>query len=86
MRTLAKALDALGRGDLPGVGDTLVQRFKSGELRLSGHREAARSIELLQPWVTGLTSEGEMLAANRDQLLQRKLATMKQKLAKAGQF
>jgi hypothetical protein len=74
LRTLAEALDALGRGKLPQVADLLMQRYKALELSVTdGSWGLAEKVELLPPRNVGLTSIEESQAAARAQLLQLKL-------------
>ena len=73
LRTLAESLNHLGTGNLAGLADLLVQRFKSIELETGGHKDIAENIELVDLDQVGLTSRNEMLSARRLQLTKRKL-------------
>ena len=69
MRTLAEAIDNLNAGDLAGLGDLLMQRFKSKEnAALTGSTELARHLELIPPLEGGLLSTGERTLAAKTQL------------------
>ena len=74
MRTLAMALDCLGRGDLPSLGDLLAQRFKALETSVvDGSWSVARRLELV-PQDAMLASTQERKAAAKEELLYAKLA------------
>jgi hypothetical protein len=80
LRTLAEALDALAQGNLPHLGDLLMQRFKSVESRTTSSSSGiSRQLELLPLTGVGLCSVGEQRAAARADLLRLKLEDAKKK-------
>jgi hypothetical protein len=83
LRTLAEALDALGRGDLPSLADLLMQRFKALEVSVQdGSWATAQRLELLPAKDVGLASAEEQRAAARAELLHLKLDEAKKKYGK----
>ncbi|CAK0841817.1 unnamed protein product, partial [Prorocentrum cordatum] len=75
LRTISECLDALLDGDLPRLGDVLVQRFKALETAVSdGGWSIARHQELIPSSDVGLASERERAAAMRIELDRVKLA------------
>ena len=69
LRTLASCLDSLGRGDLPALGDMLIQRFKALETSIVDNSwSVARRLELV-PSETLLATPLERKAPARDELL-----------------
>ena len=75
LRTLSEALDALLSGNLPRVGDLLVQRFKALEASIAdGSWAIARHLELLPQEDVGLSSGGERAIATRSELQRIRLA------------
>ena len=83
LRTLAEALDALGKGDLPRLGDLLAQRFKSVESKiLNGSWND--SLELIPPADLGLATNAEQRLATREQMAKLKLLELRAKVAKGG--
>ena len=81
MRTLALAIDALLRGELPQVGDLLMQRFKALEMAVGDKSWAVASQLEVAEDLPGLTTVEEKQAAARHALLQQKLADAKAKAA-----
>ena len=81
LRTLAEALDSLGEGSLPHLGDLLTQRFKSIENAISlGHWGLSKELELIPPGSVGLTSQEERQQAARGSLLDLKVSEASGKL------
>ena len=67
--TLATALDQLIMGNIPEVGDLLVQRLKAIETAASDHNwEVAQNLELLQPETPSLLSRSEKTLATKETL------------------
>ena len=84
MRTLALAIDALCRGELPQVGDLLMQRFKALEMSVQDKSWAvAANLEVCEDAV-GLTTLEEKQAATRHTLLMQKLNEAKVKAGVAA--
>ena len=81
MRTLALAIDSLARGELPQVGDLLMQRFKALEMAVGDKSWAVASQLEVAEDLPGLTTMEEKQAAARYALLQQKLADAKAKAA-----
>jgi hypothetical protein len=80
LRTLAEALEALSRGDLPSLADLLMQRFKALEVSVQdGSWATAQRLELLPAKDVGLASAEEQRAAARSELLHLKLEEAKKK-------
>ena len=73
--TLASALDHLSRGNLAGLGDILIQRFKSIETakKEGGNWKVGTQMELLPLENTGISSHTECRAAVRQTVQQAKL-------------
>jgi hypothetical protein len=85
LRTLAEALDSLGRGDLPALGDVLIQRFKSVQQKaVTGSWATGSMLELIPETDVGLTSQEEMHAATKHQLLKLKLLEAQKSASKKG--
>ena len=81
LKTLACAIDALLKGELPTVADILMQRFKALELSVSDKSWAvAAGLELI-PDSQGLATEEETHLAARHVLLRQKLDSAKAKLS-----
>ena len=81
MRTLARALDALAAGQLPQVGDLLMQRFKALETSVADKSWAVASgIEVVDE-TEGLATREERAEAAKTIMLKQKLEEAKQKLA-----
>ena len=75
LRTLAECLDALLAGNLPRVGDILIQRFKALETSVAdGGWTIARHLELLPQAEVGLSTDRERAIATRAELDRVKLA------------
>ena len=84
LRTLAECLDCLANGQLPRVGDLLMQRFKALEQSVGDRGwSIASQLEVTDTRV-GLTTEDEKLCAARSALMKRKVDEIKKKLAGAG--
>ena len=81
LRTLAEAIDSLVKGNLPHVGDLLMQRFKSLEMQANHGTDAmAKGLEVINTSAAGLTSlEEQNLAAARE-LAELKLTPSRKKL------
>ena len=74
MQTAALCLDALSRGDLPFLGDLLMQRFKKLELEaLEGHEQAGESLELLPTRFVGLAGQQELEAGQAEEIRRAKV-------------
>ena len=85
LRTLAECLDALGEGDLPALGDLLMQRFKSKEHEvLSGHKDLCSHIELIPPPEGGLLTQEERVYAAKAQLQEAKIHEARRKAKGLG--
>ena len=84
MRTLALSIDALSRGELPQVGDLLMQRFKALEMAVGDKSWAVATQLEVSGETQGITTLEEKTAAARHALLQQKLADAKAKAAAAG--
>ncbi|CAK0842773.1 unnamed protein product, partial [Prorocentrum cordatum] len=64
MRMIGECLDALTRGDLPQLGDMLMQRLKAIEQATKdGHWKIAEHLELIDSTDIGLASSAEVSAA-----------------------
>eukprot|EP00438_Fugacium_kawagutii_P012071 Skav210675 [mRNA] locus=scaffold5572:31742:33130:- [translate_table: standard] len=75
--TLGQALDLLLLGDLPRLGDLLMQRLKAVETALAeGSWQAARHQELIPPAAASLTTEAERKRAAKTELNALKLKEM----------
>ena len=82
LRTLALTLDALLRGDLGMVGDTLVQRWKAVEAAINdGHWQLARHLEIIPSRDVGLATEAERAASARLELQRSKLEEATKKVS-----
>ena len=82
LRTMGEALDALLRGDLPHLGDLLMQRLKAIEQATKdGHWSVAKHLELVEGTDVGLATAAEVSAAAGTFSEQEKL---RDRLAKAG--
>ena len=82
LRTLAEAIDGLTRGDLPAVGDLLMQRFKAlTESVNDGSWSVARRLEVIPDTRVSLASLDERRSAAKSELLNSRLDDA---LAKAG--
>ena len=69
LRTLALVLDLLQEGNLAGVGDVLVQRWKAVETSIvEGGWTLARHQELIPAQEVGLSSEAERRVVARCEL------------------
>ena len=80
-RTLAVAIDALIRGELPQVGELLAQRLKALETSVEDRSWAvANNLEVCDDG-RGLASLEERQAAARHTLLHQKVAEAKNRLA-----
>ena len=85
LRTVAEALDMLQAGDLPALGDLLMQRFKSLELSVIDKSFATGSkLELTPDRMVGLSSPREQRVAAQDRLRELKLKDLAQKAGKGG--
>ena len=84
MKTVAEALDALALGQLPRLGDLLMQRFKALEVSVTDRgRSLASQLEVTDGKM-GLTNEDEKLYAARAALIGQKVNDAKKKLAGGG--
>ena len=64
MRMIGECLDALTRGELPHLGDMLMQRLKAIEQATKdGHWKVAEHLELVDSTDIGLASSAEVSAA-----------------------
>ena len=67
-------MDALAKGDLPHLGDLLMQRFKKLELEaLEGDEHAGETLELLPSRAVGLAGQQELEAAQAEEIRLAKL-------------
>ena len=74
LRTLAEAIDALGYGQLPQLGDLLMQRFKAVQTSVTdGGWHLAKRLELIPEEGDSVVSFEEKRLAARDELLHLKL-------------
>ena len=74
MRTIGACLDALLSGNLPVVGDILMQRLKSLEQAVKdGNWQTATHLEVIPDTDVGLASHAEMRAAVKSQVQKAKL-------------
>ena len=77
LRTLSECLDRLTSGDLAGLGDTLMQRFKSVELAAADNSWGmAKHLELIPPAQVTTVSATERRMAAALELQERKLEEM----------
>jgi hypothetical protein len=84
LRTLAEALDALGEGNLPHLGDLLVQRFKAlQQAHVDGDWTLASGHEIASTGDGTLATAEERYAAARGQLLNTKIDEARKRV-KAG--
>ena len=68
LRTLAEALDALLRGDLPVIGDILLQRFRAVELNaIEGDWKLAHHLELIPQHAVSCVPPGMRQAIVQEQ-------------------
>ena len=65
LRTLCEALNMAGRGEPKSMCDLLTQRFMALEARLTGQKELARGLELVNVGQRGLASNAQLRAARR---------------------
>ena len=80
LRNLAECLDALLRGDLPHLGDVLMQRLKSVETKVKDKSwHLANHLELIPPSTASLVSPEERHAAGCAELRAKKLADLSNK-------
>ena len=85
LRTIAEALDLLQSGDLPTLGDILMQRFKSLELSVIDRSFATGSkLELTPERLVGLSHPREQRLAAKERLQELRLKEMSQKAGKAS--
>ena len=74
MRTIGKCLDALIQGNLPALGDILMQRLKALEQAVKdGNWNTAAHLEAVPSLDVGLTSQRELRFAVQGQLQQYRL-------------
>ena len=67
--TVGSCLDALAAGDLPHLGDLLMQRFKKLELEAQeGDERAGETLELLPSRAVGLAGQQELEAAQAEEI------------------
>ena len=84
-KMLAEALDSLSDGDLAGLGDILMQRFKALELAAQeGSWSIARRLEITGPSELGLASTQERRMAATEELLQLRLQEAQMKVSSKG--
>ena len=82
MRMVGECLDALQRGELPKVGDMLMQRLKAIEQATKdGHWQVARHLELVDGTDIGLASRAEVASAVSSYS---EGAKLKERLSRAG--
>ena len=77
MRTIAMAIDGLLRGELPEVGDLLIQRLKALEQSVRDRDWSVASQLELADERPGLVSLPEQHAAARHAVLQHRLADLR---------
>lgn len=74
LATIGACLDSLSKGDLPHLGDLLMQRFKKLEVEaLEGHDKAGETLELLPGRPIGLAGQQELEAAQAEEIRVAKL-------------
>ena len=74
--TIGSCLDALSAGDLPRLGDLLMQRFKKLEIEAQeGDERAGETLELLPARAVGLAGQEELEAAQAEEVRQAKVQT-----------
>ena len=84
MRLLAECIDALMGGELPQLGDLLMQRFKALQSHvINGDWAQANQLEVGTKMPIELTTLEEKTAASRQMLLEYKVEEMRKK-AKGG--
>ena len=82
LKTIALALDELGKGHLPQVGDLLMQRFKALQTSVvDGNWATAKRLELLPDDQITLTSFEERRQAAKDELVHLKLEEAQERAA-----
>ena len=80
MRTLAIALDLLCAGKLAELGDVLMQRFQSVELRAtSGSSQEARRLEVVQCESHGLASKELRASVTKEEARELRLKDLRRK-------
>ena len=85
LRTVAEAIDALGAGQLPELGDLLMQRFKALQTSVAdGGWHLAKRMELIPDEADTVASFEERRLAARDELLHLKLDEARDKVRKRG--
>jgi hypothetical protein len=84
LRLLASALDMLGSGDLPALGDLLIQRVKAIQVAVAdGSWATAGELDPTPLSTTLLASDSEQQKAARNRLLKMKLEAAKSKASEA---
>ena len=74
MATIGACLDALAKGDLPHLGDVLMQRFKKLEVEaMEGDERAGETLELLPSRPVGLAGQQELEAAQAEEIRRSKV-------------
>jgi hypothetical protein len=69
LATVGACLDSLSKGDLPHLGDLLMQRFKKLEVEaLEGHEKAGETLELLPGRPIGLAGQQELESAQAEEI------------------
>jgi hypothetical protein len=69
LATIGACLDSLSKGDLPHLGDLLMQRFKKLEMEaLEGHETAGEALELLPGRPVGLAGQQELESAQAEEM------------------
>jgi hypothetical protein len=85
LKRTATCIDALAQGQLPHLGDLLMQFFKALEYRhVSGSKELVDRLEIVERVPIGLTSFEERTSAAHAELLHLKLEQARQKVSKKG--
>jgi len=84
LRLLASALDLLGAGELPALGDLLIQRVKATQVAVAdGSWATAGELDPTPLSTTLLASDSEQQKAARNRLLKMKLEAAKSKASEA---
>jgi hypothetical protein len=84
LKRVAMCLDALPDGEVPHLGDLLVQRFKAMEFEaIAGSKEIANRLELIDRAPVDFASYAERAAASRVEFLQLMLEEAKQRVRKS---
>ena len=85
LRTLAIAIDLLCAGKLDELGDVLMQRFQSAEIRASsGSAQEAQRLEVVQATRQGLAPQELRAAATKEEARELRLKDLRQRLGSKG--